>query len=250
VAPPAKEPSNPLLVEDKLWDVRWDNTYPTTRYDLATKTYKMWYNAFVSWKEPHPSWNFPKPITAWKGHTGATLYAESDDGIHWTKPELGVVAYPWNGTSKTQLKNKTNIVLMGGANPDRGVMYDLPEKNASRRYKAFGSFNDNLCRGKDSKTPKTATDGTLWPPCHNLGVAYSSDGIHFDNAADMSKNANAPGLDTVGQNDGALDLAMFDAALEGGTYWGLVRLDVAGPPNPRPWGGDQVSQRLQVESAS
>ena len=38
---PVKEPNNPLLVEDKLWDVRWDNTYPTTRYDADAKLYKM-----------------------------------------------------------------------------------------------------------------------------------------------------------------------------------------------------------------
>ena len=38
---PIKEPANPLLVEDKLWDVRWDNTYPTTRYDPDAKLYKM-----------------------------------------------------------------------------------------------------------------------------------------------------------------------------------------------------------------
>ena len=38
---PIKEPENPLLVEDKLWDVRWDNTYPTTRYDADAKLYKM-----------------------------------------------------------------------------------------------------------------------------------------------------------------------------------------------------------------
>lgn len=38
---PIKEPTNPLLVEDKLWDVRWDNTYPTARYDADAKLYKM-----------------------------------------------------------------------------------------------------------------------------------------------------------------------------------------------------------------
>lgn len=38
---PIKESANPLLVEDKLWDVRWDNTYPTTRYDTDAKLYKM-----------------------------------------------------------------------------------------------------------------------------------------------------------------------------------------------------------------
>ena len=34
-----------------------------------------------------------------------------------------------------------------------------------------------------------------------------------------------PGLDEVGQDDGALDLAIWDADI--GEYWGLVRLDAA-----------------------
>ena len=125
-------------------------------------------------------------------------------------------------------------------------MYDQHETNASRRFKALGSFWGNLCRGKDSKTPKTASDGTQWPPCHNLGVAYSSDGITFDHAQNEGNEGshdpgNAPGLDTVGQNDGALDLAMWDEDL--GAYWGLVRVDVVGPPEPMPWGGAQGFRR-------
>ena len=52
---------------------------------------------------------------------------------------------------------------------------------------------------------------------------------------------NAPDLDTVGQNDGALDLAMWDEDL--GAYWGLVRVDVVGPPEPMPWGGAQGFRR-------
>ena len=43
IAQPVKEPSNPLLVEDRMYDVRWDNVYPTVRFDPATKKYRMWY---------------------------------------------------------------------------------------------------------------------------------------------------------------------------------------------------------------
>ena len=32
----AQDPANPLLVEDQLWDVRWDNTYITSMYDNST----------------------------------------------------------------------------------------------------------------------------------------------------------------------------------------------------------------------
>jgi hypothetical protein len=250
VPPVTKEPSNPLLKEDKLWDVRWDNTYATTRYDPQTKTFRMWYNAFVGDFHPHPAWakQFPPPQKPWPhkpSDLSATLYATSPDGVKWTKPELSIVTYPWNGTDAVPLEGGNNMLLLAGGNPDRGVMYDAHDTNQSRRYKCFGSFWSNLCRGNTSQTPVNASDGTAFPPCHNLGVAYSADGVHFDHAADESANlpGNAPGLDKVGQNDGALDLALWDEDLDGGKYWGLVRLDVAGPPKKPPWGGAQGFRR-------
>ena len=61
--------------------------------------------------------------------------------------------------------------------------------------------------------------GTKWPPCHTLGVSYSADGITFDHAANVSAfdPGNIPGLDKVGQDDGALDLAIWDDDLDGGS---------------------------------
>ena len=42
IGPVTKDPANPLLVEDKLWDVRWDNTYITSMYDEATGRFRLW----------------------------------------------------------------------------------------------------------------------------------------------------------------------------------------------------------------
>jgi hypothetical protein len=226
---PKKEASNPLLVEDQLWDLRWDNTYPTTRFDAEAGLYKVWWNAFVGNFHPHPKWASQNPGLSpppkSSGLNSATLYATSRDGINWTKPKLDVVDYKWNGTAPVSV-GKNNMLLLAAGNPDRGVMYDSHDSNHSRRYKAFGSWWGNLCRDKNSTTPVTAHDGTQWPPCHNLGVAFSADGVHFDHAQaeDSFFPGNAPGLNVVGQNDGALDLAMWDQHL--GSYWGLVRLDV------------------------
>jgi hypothetical protein len=212
IAQPVKEAANPLMREGtaasgELWDTHWENTYPTVRYDEHAGSYRMWYNSFLHSTRPKAS--------------GGTLYATSQDGLTWTKPLSSTIT--WNGTSQ-----KTNLVLLADADPNRGVMFDAHEQNASRRYKALGSFWKNLCREKGSGTPKSATGGTAWPPCHNLGVAYSADGLVFDHGKDASayQPGNQPGLDTVGQNDGALDLALWDANLDGGSYWGLVRIDV------------------------
>ena len=48
-----------------------------------------------------------------------------------------------------------------------------------------------------------AKDGDQWPPCVNIGVAYSAegDGIHFDHAQDESvfTPGNQPGTREIGQ---------------------------------------------------
>ncbi len=100
----------------------------------------------------------------------ALMYAESKDGVNFTKSSAGI-PYPWNGTHNTPI-TPTNILQLGDAASGTGVMHDTHEANASRRYKALGSFwNYRPC----GKRPSNPTHGTKWPPCHCLGVAYSSD---------------------------------------------------------------------------
>lgn len=98
VGPVRKSPHNPLLVEDRLWDVRWDNTYITARYDRAADKFRMWYNGFVSCTgytqsadKPsthntcaHPAWHQQygaKGLIPWNSTVGrpwsALMYAES-----------------------------------------------------------------------------------------------------------------------------------------------------------------------------
>ena len=86
-------------------------------------------------------------------------YAESADGIHFTKPNLGLFDY--NGIKDTA------IVLVGnGGTSDRygvSVVVDQREADASRRYKmAYFDF--------------TKDHGVEYP---GLNVAFSPDGIHW-----------------------------------------------------------------------
>ena len=43
LGPVTKAAENPLLQEDRPWEVAWLNTYPTVAYDHASGKYKMWY---------------------------------------------------------------------------------------------------------------------------------------------------------------------------------------------------------------
>ena len=113
--------------------------------------------------------------------------------------------------------NNTNVLVSGTGGT--GIMYDANDRNASRRYKMFGGMHWEMCNVRPASN--VAVDGTAWPPCKDLGAVYSADGIHFE----FYKNASLTDkyYDVVGQNDGTLDLAIYDEHL--GHYWGLVRID-------------------------
>ena len=70
-------------------------------------------------------------------HKEVTCYAESSDGIHWTKPRLGL--FEWNGS------NDNNIVWLGPGTHNFTAFHDTnPAAPASARYKAFGGGGGGL----------------------------------------------------------------------------------------------------------
>ena len=85
-------------------------------------------------------------------------YAESGDGIHWTKPDLGLVEF--NGSKRN------NIVWAGLGGHTLAVFKDLsPECKTDERYKAV------------AKLYKTLADGT--PYGRGIYPYKSADGIHW-----------------------------------------------------------------------
>lgn len=143
--PLKRHPANPLLPgRDKPWeaDLAWTSVYrnPAGRYQL-------WYQAFAGDEARD------------RTRRCTVCYTESADGIHFTKPNLGLFDY--NGIKDTA------IVLVGnGGTSDRygvSVVVDERERDASRRYKmAYFDF--------------TKDQGVEYP---GLNVAFSPDGIHW-----------------------------------------------------------------------
>ena len=130
------------------------------RYDDRTKQFRMWYNSFVSMSpdKAHPAWKRQFPGLApmhRPGSNAGMLYATSPDGVNWTKAKLDMVRYGWNGTAATPPKGGTNLVMLQSGNPDNGVMFDVHEPNASKRYGALGSFY--LRQPTNHTTPHHAT---------------------------------------------------------------------------------------------
>ncbi|MFO1484264.1 MAG: hypothetical protein U1F71_12975 [Verrucomicrobiaceae bacterium] len=128
----------------------------------------------------YKSWQLT--VTDGKVNTGEhplfTCYAESDDGIHWRKPELGL--HEFKGTKAN------NIVLapgkMGEANPDPGHIAvfkdDNPAAKPEARYKAI--VRSNSPKGLLAlKSP----DGLRWSPMADAPVitdgAFDSQNLAF-----------------------------------------------------------------------
>jgi hypothetical protein len=84
-------------------------------------------------------------------HKEVTCYAESKDGIHWKKPELGL--FDWNGSKENNI-----VWLSPGTHNFTAFRDDNPKAPATSRYKAFGgvgSFGGGL-------VPFESPDCTHW----------------------------------------------------------------------------------------
>ena len=117
---------HPLLVADRPWEPRIDNGYPNIVYDPSRKDapFRLWYDTCIEVAAAHV-------CTA--RDTKALLYAESEDGITWSKPELGQVS--WRGSKRN------NIVLVG--THGLGVFRDT-RATAAARYKAVGQMHERV----------------------------------------------------------------------------------------------------------
>jgi hypothetical protein len=194
-----KDKRNPLFKEDKPWEPRYDNVYCNVIYDEQNKLYKCWYSPFIIDErttstpeaERNPSDHDYMSVKP-NGREMGVCYAVSKDGIHWEKPELGLVEF--NG-------NKKNNILMRGYHfkgvftgpHGAGVFKDLHESDLAKRYKMFF---------KGSK----------------MAVAFSPDGLHWNLPIECPK-IDAHG-DTHNNAFWAPDL---------GKYIGITRLKYGRP---------------------
>lgn len=118
------EPKEVVFVTDQPWEGNTSGYYTLFQDgDL----YRMIYRG----------WQHDEKMKA--AHQEVTCYAESTDGIHWTKPKLGL--FEWNGSKEN------NIVWLGpGRHNFTAFRDDNPAASEASRYKAFGGIGE-LGRG-------------------------------------------------------------------------------------------------------
>ena len=150
--------------------------YGTTLYDDLMGKYRMWYAGRMGphWRYEGSNYQIPglyvprtdeKPynyngVTQDKyGRTfvdndrgDLTCYGESDDGINWVKPDLGI--FTFNGSPDNNI-----IWDLHGAS----VFIDREEPNPDKRYKAIG-----FCRRYRNIFLITSPDGIRWDDKDNI----------------------------------------------------------------------------------
>ena len=126
--------------------------------------YRMYYRDFARVSRP-----WIAPGTAGDADI-VTCYAESRDGIHWTRPQLNLY--------QTEDLRRNNIVWAGTGSANFAVFKDAnPNCDPAARYKAVGRVM--FKNGADPAPPQPDTTGYDWLPNLGLLAFRSPDGFHW-----------------------------------------------------------------------
>ncbi|MBM3737603.1 MAG: hypothetical protein FJW39_17620 [Acidobacteria bacterium] len=154
---PAKHARNPLLKSTTDWERGSSGPYLYGTVLHEDGLFRMWYHIVQ------------------QGYKN--LYAESDDGIHWTKPEFGII--PFNGSTANNLV--VTVTQESGENPprkERGQCHNpsvIPRPGAGYLMFCYGADYDKVRRA-------TSVDGLRWifdPETARHGLFESSDVVNF-----------------------------------------------------------------------
>ena len=156
-----KNPAGALIKEERDYEMRFDNMQPNVWYDPALGKWRAWYSAFTDCggkpktEVPYCN-NAPQTCGSTNGGSKASrgsglLFAESDDGIVWTKPDLNMT--DWKGSKAN------NLIELGGMTTQ--VYLDERAANSSERYKIVTGSNG-------AGGIATSPDGIHWSPVKDL----------------------------------------------------------------------------------
>jgi hypothetical protein len=124
---------NPVLVPDKPWEGTNVYLYGSVLPNESGAGYRMWYHAL------------PKDHDFYR-----LLYATSNDGIHWDKPDLGIVEY--KGST-----NNNIFIRRGKRDHIPSIIHTPWEADSHRRYKMI-----NFCGTAGGYVYAWSTDGLHW----------------------------------------------------------------------------------------
>ena len=194
LGPVEKDPANPVIKEDKPWEMRFDNMQPSVWYDSAAAGWRCWYNSFSrcgpkGYEHTHDCQRGPSDCTmaalptskslrlsaaasaqertglGSSGRQGVMCTATSSNGSVWVKPNLGLVkwgATPENAsTDNNIILDFGNLSIAGspgsqGTNPWGIYLDERVGGEGSERWKAFGML------GEMQMVTSVSADGLTW----------------------------------------------------------------------------------------
>ncbi len=136
---PGRASENPVMKPDQPWEGTVILQPGTVLFDEEEQIFKMWYNTL--------------PVKDKPDIEEFICYAVSKDGIHWTKPSLGIVEF--HGS-------RANNILLRWCYWNISVLKDTQEPDAAKRYKmAYWNWHDRA-RGASGIWVAVSPDGVHW----------------------------------------------------------------------------------------
>lgn len=124
----------------------------------------------------------------WYMNSGAVAYAESADGITWTKPDLGIVTIDGRATNLVH-KTGAGCCELPFYRELMGVVRDDLEEDPTKRYKmGYISIHDGYSGPSEDPFHRGQRRG--------LGIAVSPDGIRWTSVDPFATEATCDGLST------------------------------------------------------
>jgi hypothetical protein len=150
--PAVKVDNNPVIKSERPWE--GNNSRPLrVLYEEDEGLFKMWYSSFTLSLDPNMTpGGYSGIVMLGEDDPPVTCLATSEDGIHWERPDLGLVEF--QGSKHNNILPPTEV----GAPQFK----DPVETDPARRYK-------HLNWTKDTKAPMKASlyhspDGFDWTP--------------------------------------------------------------------------------------
>jgi hypothetical protein len=153
----AKHPANPLIVPEHPWErtpAREGCLGHLIRRDEKTGRFRMWYAGYAYI-------TLPSGVRA----RFPGCYAESEDGLKWTKPQLGLHAFE---------DSKANNIIIPAGNLV-GVIEEPNDPDPSRRYKGI-VWHEPTFVPREGYYLYTSPDGIHWNRAREQPLALSVTG--------------------------------------------------------------------------
>lgn len=194
--PPKKHVLNPVVRSERWCD--GNNMQPyTTIYDPEDKLFKMWARTGSDWKSRYLD-----------GNAAYMLYFTSTDGVHWTRPDLGVVEIA--GRRDHNIVFTSDMVsgtIVLGSKEKKG--YVVPTQPATPQGKKAFFWGVNKHPHPQNANEKFVALAIVQDHRRGAHIVTSPDGIHWS-------CANAPFWqtpnDVSGKGDDCLMHLIYDHA--------------------------------------